>query len=166
MGRCGRVKGQDALCLQVGDITSLLSIMRQTILPLKSTLDGDKKSNDNVLSGINTAISPMRNTTANDTTKKKKNKYDLGPSMKKAFLTRGVAELLDVLRFHCLDLGCQHVRAENFLSTGSLKLKHVSEDSVACRNKCSICNGSWTNIFLLIYKVKVDRFIRVMDRKG
>lgn len=71
-GRCGRVKGQDALCLQVGDITSLLLIMRQTILPLKSTLDGDKKSNDDVLSGINTAISPMRKPTTNDMTKKKK----------------------------------------------------------------------------------------------
>ena len=85
----------------------------------------NKKSNDDVLSGINTAVSPMRNTTANDTTKKKKNKYDLGPSMKKALLTIGVAELLDVLRFHCLDLGCQHVRAKNFLSTGSLELNRI-----------------------------------------
>lgn len=85
--------------------------------------------------------------------------------MKKALLVRGVAELLDVLCFHCLDLGCQHVRAENFLSTDSLELKQVSEDSVACGNKCAICNGSWTNIFLPIYKVKVEKFIRVMDRK-
>jgi len=107
----------------------------------------------------------MRNTTVNITTKKNNNKYDLGPSMKKAFLTRGVAELLDVLRFHCLNLGCQHVRAENCLSTGSLKLKHVCEDSVACGNKCAIFNGSWTNTFLPVYKVKVEKFIRVMGCK-
>ena len=128
---------QNAQCLQVGDITSFLSIMRQTLLPMKNTRDVDTLSNDDVLTGINTAISPMRKSPANTKGKKTKSKYDLTPSMTKAHIKRGLSDLLDVLRFHCLDLGCQHVRAEQFLSTGKLTMDHVLEDSVACGDKCA-----------------------------
>ena len=151
--------------MQVGDITSFVSIVRQTLLPLKSTLNGDKKSNHDVLTEINTAISPMKKTPAKIKPKKTKSKYDLTPSMKKAHIKRGVSELLDVLRFQCLDLGFQHVHAKHFLSTGNLKIEHVSEDSVAWGTKCTICNGLWKDIFLPVVKVKVKKFIRVLDRK-
>ena len=72
--------------------------------------------------------------------------------MKKAHVKRDVSELLGVLRFHCLHLGCLHVRAKHFLSTCKLKMEQVLKDSVACGTKCAICNGSWKTTFLPVVK--------------
>ena len=47
---------------------------------------------------------------------------------------------LEVLQFFCLEQGCLHARAEDYLSTGKL---HKIDSSYKCKEKCSMCDQSW-----------------------
>jgi len=58
---------------------------------------------------------------------------------KEALQSRCLAELNDVLRFFCLDFGCQHKRGEISLSSGSLD----STCTVRRCNTCPICNRTY-----------------------
>ena len=65
--------------------------------------------------------------------------------------------LLDVLIFFCLDLGCQHRRGEAFLSCGTLDC-YVRDDDDSCVTQCPICNGSWSDFFLPVFKQSLIDF--------
>ena len=85
--------------------------------------------------------------------------------MKNGLVMRALDELIDVLRYHCLDLGCQHVRAELYLSTGTLLNERIPDTSRRCNNMCPICNNTWKLTFLPMVKTKVEKFVKLLDRK-
>ena len=74
--------------------------------------------------------------------------------------------MIDLLRYHVLDLGCQSIRGELFLSSGVLDGK--SALSIHCRpcgKCCPICTKDWHKTFLTVDRVHVVRFLRHLDRK-
>jgi len=85
--------------------------------------------------------------------------------MKNGLVVRAIDELVDVLRFHCLDLGCQNVRAELYLSSGTLQHQRIPDTSHKCINMCPICNGTWKLTFLPVVRIKVEKFVKLLDRK-
>jgi hypothetical protein len=97
--------------------------------------------------------------------------FALGPTAKKRLQDRCIEELHEVLRFFCLDLGCQHEHGKIYLSSGSL-------DSITATARCSscpICNRRYHKDFLPVYRSGVVTFLEwltlttkllfVIDRK-
>ena len=103
--------------------------------------------------GFNSAISPRRlpvrpaNTSHED--------FALRPTAKKCLRDRCIKELHEVVRFFCLDLGCQHERGEIYLSSGSLD----SITSTARCSSCPICNRRYHKDFLSVYKSGLVAFL-------
>lgn len=91
-------------------------------------------------------------------TREKDNKYDLNPHQRKLLVIRSRAEILDVLRFFVFNCGCQHARGSWFLLHGALSLHPPV--LAPCGNKCAICTGKWSNIFMRVKKDRVIRFLQ------
>jgi hypothetical protein len=64
-------------------------------------------------------------------------------------------KLHEVLRFFCLDLGCQHERGEVFLPSSSLN----SITATARCSLCPICNRRFHKDFLPVYRSGVVAFL-------
>jgi hypothetical protein len=61
----------------------------------------------------------------------------------------------DVLKFFCLNFGCQHKRGELFLSNGCL-------DVMSTMGQCTlgpVCKGTFANTFLPVFRYSVISFI-------
>jgi hypothetical protein len=58
---------------------------------------------------------------------KEQNKYALGTMARRSLRQRTTSELQDVIRFFCLDRGCQHARGESYLAFGGLDLTNDVE---------------------------------------
>ena len=81
--------------------------------------------------------------------------FALGPTAKKRLRDRCIKELHKVLRFFCLDLGCQHKRGKVYLSSGSLDSITAT---VRC-SSCSICNWRYHKDFLPVFRSGVVAFL-------
>jgi hypothetical protein len=81
--------------------------------------------------------------------------FALGPIAKKALRSRCLAELNDVLRFLCLDFGCQHERGEISLSSGALD----STCAVGRCTTCPICNRTYHKDFIPVYRIGVVSYL-------
>ena len=72
--------------------------------------------------------------------KRRKSRHDLSALMKRVLRIRQTNDIMDVLKFFCLDFGCQHVRVECFLACG--ELKPPSPGIEPCNSMCCVYNGS------------------------
>ena len=74
--------------------------------------------------------------------------------------------MIDLLRYHVLDMGCQSIRGELFLSCGELDSRTAMPiEYRPCVTSCPICTKDWHKTFLSVDRVHVVRFLRHMDRK-
>ena len=80
--------------------------------------------------GFNSAISPQRVATWQANTSQED--FALQPTAKKRLRDPCIEELLKVLRFFCLNLGCQHKCGEIYLSSGYLDLIPATERCTSC----------------------------------
>jgi hypothetical protein len=76
-----------------------------------------------------------------------------------------VTELQEVLRFFCLDLGCQHAHCKAYLSTELLDPNFVANDD-RCNHACSICTKKWHDQFLPVYCSAVLAFLEYLMQFG
>lgn len=82
----------------------------------------------------------------------------LSRSEKKRLKQRQFRELTEVAQFYCLDLGCQQLRKEYYLSTG--RLAAIPRGSEDCHTQCSICTGAWHKIHLPVYREGIAGFFQ------
>ena len=152
-----------AECYQVGNLTSYTHLLFQILH------DGEESSDDVdeervEIMRANSAVSSLKRHSAPRKArkagkkKKKRNKQAITTSsMIRNLLIRSKAELLDVIIFHCLDTGCQHVQRQISLSTGGLVCG--SSFLAPCGNKYTICTGEWRKVFLPVRKVYLLSFL-------
>ncbi len=82
--------------------------------------------------------------------------YALGPSARKRLHAQTLLELQGVIKFFCLNLGCQHAHGESPLSSRSiLTLPTI----VGSCNNCSKCDGLWHNYFIPVFWCSAIAFI-------
>ena len=81
--------------------------------------------------------------------------YELGPTAKKQLRACCLSNLHEVLRFFCLDLGCQHKQGKVYLSSGWLDSTNVTGHCTSC----SICNCAYHKNFLPVYWSDVVSFL-------
>ena len=134
------------------DLLSYVFLLCQLVLGSEHT-DITIDSQSGECEGFNSAISPRRPPArpANNSHED----FALGPTAKKRLQDCCIKELHKVVRFFCLDLGCQHKRKEIYLSSGSL-------DSITSTTRCSscpICNRRYHNDFLPVYRSGVVAFL-------
>jgi hypothetical protein len=141
-GRACRELNQIGLCYLVADILSLIKTLK--MIMIYATDDDDV---DHDITGMNCAVqSPSRKIR-----QVKKSKYSLTDFEQRKKEADEQQDLLDVLNFFCLDLGCQHVRAEWYLAQGSLEPPPCC--IMPCKTSCSICTRSYhTRNFIPVYK--------------
>ena len=165
-GRACRLDGQEAVCIQIGDTGSFVGLMWTIAHSTKDTkLDDDADDIQAQLAGLNCASSPMKKNIPTETEGRKGPRKRLTKTQRKRNDNRCREELLDVLRFHCLDFGCQHIRGQQFMACGELELPPRTSDLLSCRTKCSVCTGQWSRYFLPVVKTKVISFLQFIDRK-
>ena len=108
------------------------------------------------------ALSPIADSARRrlDTTKSptKTAKGTLTRAEKKRLKQRELRELTEVVQFYCLDLGCQQLRKEHYLSTG--RLAAVPRGTEDCRTQCSICTMAWHQIHLPVYREGIVGFFQ------
>ena len=154
-GRVGRDALMAAICIQLGSLSSYVGIMFQIYMSTDdAALDEDAEALDAALVGINSAVSPTPKQKRNNTSK---NSYKATACAKRQQTLRSRSELLDVIKFFCLECKCQHVLGEWFMSHG--KLETPTSDIERCGDKCPVCRGDWHKTFLKVDKVKVIRFL-------
>ena len=74
--------------------------------------------------------------------------------------------MIDLLRYHDLDIGCQSIRGELFLSRGELDSRSAHHiDYRPCGACCPICTKEWHKTFLSVDRIHIVRFLQHMDRK-
>ncbi len=101
--------------------------------------------------GFNSAISPRCVRPANNS----QFDFSLGLTAKRRLSVHTLGKLHQVLRFFCLDLGCQQVQGEIYLSTGLL-------DPVPATGGCTtcpICTQCFHKDFLPVFWSSVIEFI-------
>jgi hypothetical protein len=134
-----------------------LAILSNSIKPWPMTMaskqDEGQSSCGNEVEGFNSMISPWKHGTMQQNEKKT---YPFGPTGRHNLCKCTKSELHEVLRFFCLDLGCQHTRGESYLATGCLNFNVIDE---RCDNSCSICSKKWHNQFLPVYCSSVVAFL-------
>lgn len=122
-GRACRLDGQEAVCIQIGDTGSFVGLMWTILHTTSETkLDDDVEDVQAQLAGINCASSPMKTNNNKDTEERKGPHKPLTKAQRKKNANRCKEELLDVIRFHCLDFGCQHVWGQQFMACGELQI--------------------------------------------
>mmetsp|Transcript_28527 Transcript_28527/g.60197 ORF Transcript_28527/g.60197 Transcript_28527/m.60197 type:complete len:324 (-) Transcript_28527:7-978(-) len=165
-GRCGRVIGQLARCLLIADLSSYITLYKQ-IYNFGAPDDGTLSAEETLqaqLAGVNCAITPLRHCSKPNETplETKKKAYALIPFKRRENQRRCSKELLEVLQYTCLDLGCMHIRGERYLSAGALDSQRVEGE---CGGMCPICSKKWSNLFLRIDRTEAVKFLRIVDRK-
>jgi len=140
-------------CVLYADLSSYVFLLCQLVRGSEHTnITVEAQSGE--CEGFNSAISPRRpparptNTSQED--------FALGPTSKKHLRDRCIEELHKVLRFFCLDLGCQRERGEFYLSSGSLDMITAT----ARCSSCPICNRRYHKEFLPVYRRGVVAFFK------
>ena len=105
------------MCILYADLSSYAFLVYQ-YLRGEDNNGGTERVDAGECDGFNSAISPQR--PIRRPSKTTEHDFALGPTAKKALRSRCLAELNDVLRFFCLDFGCQHKWGEIYLSSGAL----------------------------------------------
>ena len=151
-GRGSRQPGVKSACVLYADLSSYVFLLCQLIRGSEhSVVINDDQSGQ--CEGFNSAISPwwmaMRqaNTSQED--------FALWPTAKKRLWDCCIEELLEVLHFFCLDLGCQHKRGKIYLSSGYLDLIPATKRCTSC----PICNRRYHKDFLPVYQSGVVAFL-------
>jgi len=134
--------------------------MTQLITTSQDDRDTDHGSRD--VDGFNSAISPSRNGCPQN--HKEQKKYELGATARRSLRQRTTSELQDVIRFFCLNRGCQHARAESYLAFGGLDV--TNEAGTPCMTSCSICTRQWHEMFLPVYRSSVILFFEFLMQSG
>ena len=139
-GRGLRQPGVRSTCVLYADLSSYVILLCQLVRGSEHT-DITIDSQSGECEGFNSAISPRRPPArpANNSHKD----FALGPTAKKRLQDCCIEELHEVVRFFCLDLGCQHKRGEIYLSSGSLD---VITSTTWC-SSCTICNQRYHKDF-------------------
>ena len=129
-GRGSRLPGMRSTCILYADVSSYVFLLCQLLRGSNHDTNITIDSQPGECDGFNSAISPRRPPArpANNSHKD----FALGPTAKKRVRDRCIEELHEVVRFFCLDLGCQHKHREIYLSSGSL-------DSITSTMQCSSC---------------------------
>ena len=153
-GRCGRDPSMEATCLQLGSVTSYVSIVFQIYNVSAEFLDDDPTEG---VVGLNAAVSPSKRRTDDGGAESKT--YRLTGYQKKMNVRRALAEILEVVQFFVLDRGCWHSCAEWFLSCGRVERPPPTNRCINCGTKCAMCTGAWSDIFLPVKKERVIRFL-------
>ncbi len=154
--RGSRWEGAKSTCILYGDLASYVYLMGQ-LLTRCIYDDNEVASTNNEVNGFNSAISPQKTNTRLGS----KKTYPLGPTSKRNLRTRRVNELQEVLRFFCVDLGCQDARGEAYLSAGLLDQNYVANKD-GCNDACSICTKKWHDQFLPVYRSAVVAFLEYL----
>ena len=102
-GRGSRIEGAVSSCVLFADLVSYIHLMSQLLTSSSSEEETALKSNN--IEGFNSAILPGRQ--SRPRIKRDRRQYALGPTAKHSLRERSTSELRDVLRFFCLNLGCQ-----------------------------------------------------------
>jgi hypothetical protein len=132
-GRGSCLLGVRSTCILYADLSSYVFLLCQLVRGSDHT-DITIDSQPGECDGFNSAISPRRPPAR--PTNNSHEDFALGPTAKKCLQDRCIEELHEVVRFFCLDLGCQHERGEIYLSSGSLN----SITSTTRCSSCTICN--------------------------
>ena len=90
-----------------------------------SQVDGVSDQVLGEVDGFNFAISTSKHSWSLQPTTKKT--YPLGPTLLRCLQERTTSELLEGIRFFCLDIGCQHARGESYMATGILDIWDISD---------------------------------------
>jgi len=148
-GRLVRILGMKGRILYVVNIKSLLQLLYLWYHP--KTKSGSNNEVPKSIQGMNSSFRHSKRFSNSGVVDNvldddgvdadTKKKYALTATQKKADLKEKKDALLDVMKFFTLNHGCQHVRAEIFLSTGVLR--SAPTDIERCVNKCPICDRSW-----------------------
>ena len=109
-GRGSRSQGVLSTCILFADLASYIYLMSQLIV--SSQVDEDSAAISEDVEGFNSAISPSRHRPKRQQ-QDDKNAYALGPTARRSLRQRTTSELQDVIRFFCLNKGCQHARGES-----------------------------------------------------
>jgi hypothetical protein len=115
--------------------------------------DGTEERDAGECEGFNSAISPQRHVRRPSNSTQKD--FALGPTAKKVLRSRCLAEQNEVLRFFCLDYGCQHERGEIYLASGMLD----SSRAIGRCSACPICNRTYHKDFIPVYRSGVVSFL-------
>ena len=135
-GRGSRQPGVRSACVLYADLSSYVFLLRQLVRGSehRAVIDDNQSGQ---CEGFNSAISPQRAATRQANTSQED--FALRPTAKKRLRDCCIEELLKVLRFFCLDLGCQHKRGEIYLSSGYL-------DFIPATERCTSCPRGITRI--------------------
>ncbi len=155
-----RVEGVQSTCIVYGDLSSYVYLMTQFLSKSINDNDRSPSADDEVIESFNSAISPWRSSRQINT----KKTYPLGPTRRRSVRNCTQSEMLDVLQYFCLDLGCQHARGEAYLSTGTLN-SHIIDDG-ACNTLCSICTKNKHEHILPVYHSGVVSLIEYLMQTG
>jgi hypothetical protein len=151
-GRGSRQRGVRSTCVLYADLSSYVFLLCQLVRGGEYT-DITVEAQSGECEGFNSAISPRRPSARPANTSQED--FALGPTAKKRLRDRSIKELHEVLRFFCLDLGCQHERGEIYLSSGSLDLITAT----ARCSSCPICNQRYHKDFLPVFRSGVVAFL-------
>ncbi len=147
------------MCIVCGDFSSYVYLMGQLLM--KSLHDKEETYPDNEVKGFNSAISPCKQRTPLNN----KKTYPLGQKARWALRACTANELQEVLRFFCLNLGCQHACGKAYLLSGMLDAHDVVIKDT-CNDSCSICTKKWNNQFILVYCSAVMSFLEHLMLTG
>ena len=156
-GQGGHDPTMQAKFLQLGSIQLYVPLMFQLYRLLVN--DEDNKQPSNEVDGLHSTVSPVRKKA---TSRPKKQSYapKLASHQKRLNMIQSRREPLEVILFEVLDLGCNHVCAEWFLSTGKTEPLPVQWIIYKhCMDKCGICTGAWSKTFLRVNKDSVVQFL-------
>jgi hypothetical protein len=129
-------------------------------MTMASKQDNSQSSCSDEVEGLNLVISPWKHGTMQQNEKKT---YPIGPTGRLNLCKHIKLELHEVLRFFCLDLGCQHTRGESYLATRYLNFNVIHKK---CDNSCSIRSRKWHNQFLPVYCSSVVAFLDYSMQTG
>jgi hypothetical protein len=74
---------------------------------------------------------------------------------------RTADELQEVLRFFCLNLGCQHSHGKAYLLSGMLDAHDVVINDT-CNDSCLICTNKWNDQFIPVYRSEFVSFLEYL----
>jgi hypothetical protein len=160
-GRGSQQNGSKSICMLYANLSSYVSLVSQIVGVADCT---DEETRTSEYDGYNSAISPrcqvpQANTSQFD--------FALGPLARRQLHVCTWDELHQVVQFFCLDLCCQHVWGELFLSSGLLD----SILATGCYGTCPMCIwiyccahgnnlfGQWKKYICIRWTHRTDEFI-------
>jgi hypothetical protein len=158
-GRGSRCPGEPSTCILYGDLGSYV-YLRIQLFAVGNDVEDDVTSSTPGGNGYNSAISPWKQGQASP---KKKN-YPLSIMARRTLCLRTQTKFHEVIRYFCLDLGCQQARGEFYLSTGALPQARM--DYEVCNNSCPICTKCWHELFIPVYLMSVVSFLEFLMLTG